>query len=354
MELLILNEKFESVDILDTFESLIWTDRYSKYGDFEIYTSADASIMSKIRQDYYLWVEESEHQMIIEAIKIESNVEFGNHLIITGRSLESILLRRIIWSQTILNGNFQNAVKKLLDENVINPKDPDRRIDNFIFEESDDPAITELTIQVQFTGDNLYEAIQAMCDVASIGFKVTLNDANQFVFKLYAGVDRSYAQDKNPYVVFSPSFENIINSNYFESKQDYKTVTLVAGEGEGSARKTMTVGKNPGKGLYRRELYTDARDISSTTESGTLTPAQYNAQLSQRGEERLAERKIIQAFEGQVETTQMYRYGEHFFMGDITQLENEYGIEARVRVIEFVHSENQSGTETYPTFNVVA
>ncbi len=54
----------------------------------------------------------------------------------------------------------------------------------------------------------------------------------QFVFELYAGFDRSYDQTENPYVIFSPKFENIINSNYIESKASLKTVTLVGGEGE--------------------------------------------------------------------------------------------------------------------------
>lgn len=353
MELLILNREFELVDIVDVYESLIWTDRYSSYGDFEIYTSATTEMLGKFKQDYYLSMVESEHQMIIEEIQVGSDVETGNHLTITGRSLESLLTRRIVWKQTILNGDFQNAVKKLLNENVISPSDSSRKIGNFVFEESTDPEITKLTIRAQFTGDNLYDAIKAMCDAYNLGFKITLNEKNQFVFKLYSGADRSYSQDTNPHVVFSPEFENIINSNYLESKKDYKTVTLVAGEGEGSDRRTVTVGSNPGSGIDRREMYTDARDISSTVEEDkTLTEEEYNAQLSQRGVEKLSEQKVIQSFEGQVETTLMYRFGEHFFMGDITQLENEYGKEARVRVIEFIHCEDQNGIRMYPTFNI--
>ena len=34
------------------------------------------------------------------------------------------------------------------------------------------------------------------------------------------------------YVIFSPKFENVINTNYLESKKTLKTVTLVAGEGQ--------------------------------------------------------------------------------------------------------------------------
>lgn len=55
-----------------------------------------------------------------------------------------------------------------------------------------------------------------------------------------------------------------------------KTVTLVGGEGEGAGRRYTTVGG--GSGLNRRELFTDARDISSNVGSDdALTDAEYIA-----------------------------------------------------------------------------
>lgn len=375
MEFLVLNTKFEAVAILDVFESFIWTDRYSKCGDFEIYTSSDRQIIETLKEDFYIWTEDSEHVMIIENRKIITDVEEGNKFLVSGRSLESILDRRIVWNQILLDGYFQTQIKRLLTENVINPSDSNRKISNFIFEETDDPYILSLKVQVQYTGDNLYEAVCKLCESVSIGFKITLNDNNQFVFKLYSGTDRSYDQETNPYVVFSPSFENIIDSNYYESKAGYKNVGLVAGEvdntisyagtsnaaggttvtiGEVSARRTVVVGESTSKELSRRELYVDARDISSTTSNGdSISTSAYDDLLRQRGNERLNENKIIQAFDGQVESTQMYRYGEHYFMGDITQLENEYGMESKVRVTEFIRSVDKDGIDAYPTFEVI-
>lgn len=354
MEFLVLNTKFEAVSILDVFESFIWTDRYSKCGDFEFYTSSDRQIIETLKEDFYIWTEDSEHVMIIENRKIITDVEEGNKLLVSGRSLESILDRRIVWNQILLDGYLQGQIKRLLNENVINPEDTNRKISNFIFEETDDPYILSLKVQVQYTGDNLYEAVCKLCESVSIGFKITLNDDNQFVFKLYSGTDRSYDQETNPYVVFSPSFENIIDSNYYESKAGYKNVGLVAGEGEGSARRTVVVGESTSKELSRRELYVDARDISSTTsKGGSISTSAYDDLLRQRGNEQLKENKIIQAFDGQVESTQMYRYGEHYFMGDITQLENEYGMESKVRVTEFIRSVDKDGIDSYPTFEVI-
>ncbi len=351
MEILVLNTDFESVDIVDSFKSMIWTDRYNSYGDFEMYLTINSDILKHLKEDYYLWLKDSEHCMIIEDSAIDSDTEDGNHLIVTGRSLESILERRIIWGQKVLTGNLQLAIQTLLNDSIISPTIQDRKIDNFIFEPSTDPRVTELTVDAQFTGDDLYVVIKKLCQSNNLGFKIVLNDNNQFVFSLYAGADRSYNQNVNPYVVFSPDFENIINSNYFTSKANLKNVTLVAGEGEGASRKTTTVGS--GSGLNRRELFTDARDISSNVDGGTLTNEQYIAKLKARGIENLSEYTAKTAFEGEVEATRLFKYGEDFFIGDIVQIANEYGHEGRAYISELIISQSEDGVSIYPTFQTI-
>lgn len=353
MDLVVLNRELDAISVIDIYESFIWTDRYYRYGDFELYTAMQNNILNVIKKDFFLQSSDSDHVMIIEDWIIKSDIENGNHITVTGRSLESILTRRIIWGQKTISGNLQNGIKTLLNENIISPSDSMRKISNFIFEESTDPAITKLTINAQFTGDNLYDAIQKICEERGIGFKVTLNDNKQFVFKLYAGVDRSYEQTSVPYVIFSPNFDNIINSNYMESNSSLKNITLVGGEGEGSTRRYLTVGNTNVSGLDRREIFTDARDVSSDVDGETITDAEYNAQLEQRGKEKLAENVSIVSFEGQTETTVMYRYREHFFDGDIVQIANEYGHETRARILEVVTTEDETGTSVYPTFKTL-
>ena len=109
-----------------------------------------------------------------------------------------------------------------------------------------------------------------------------------------------------------------------------------------------------GSGLNRRELFTDARDISSNVGSDdALTDAEYIAQLQQRGKEKLAENVSITSFEGETETTIMFQYGKDFFNGDIVQIANEYGHETKARILEIVRSEDKDGYSVYPTFKTI-
>lgn len=483
MNLFVLDKELDVIAIVDTYTSFIWTDRYQEAGDFELCMPMDQILLSYIKRDHYLWRNDSEHVMIIESIKIESDSEDGDRAIITGRSLESILDRRVIWGLKNLSGDFQDAVKTLLEECIISPSKPERKIANFKFEATDDTRITDLSIDTQYTGDNLYDVICALCKERNIGFKVTLNDSKQFVFSLYSGDDRSYDQFQNPYVVFSPNFDNIIDSTYQESSEGLKNVTLVGGEGEGIERRYTAVGNTAG--LSRRELFTDARDISSdddtdmkesfvftqypnqvfnntsktfvtdnnfnscmvdvsafagntirisipkynnasgvtsgyatilvnaskgyistlkawekydddTTvvsrgsletfeiqlpidaqyiytsmysqtaidadvyygeiddfecQSVKISNAGYITLLRQRGSEDLSENVETISFEGQAETTQMFKYGTDFFMGDVVNVADDYGHDLKVRILELITSENEDGsTSTYPTF----
>ena len=141
MELWVLDSKLQAIHLMDTFESLIWTDRYYECGDFEIHSSVTDILRKVLVSDNYLWSKNSEHTMIVEDIQIESDVEDGGRLTVTGRSLESILDRRIVFNKTVLSGNLQDGIKRLLNENVISPTDSSRKIENFIFEASDDEYV---------------------------------------------------------------------------------------------------------------------------------------------------------------------------------------------------------------------
>lgn len=356
MEIIVRGTDFIAIKQIDMFYSLIWTERYNLCGDFELEVPATKEYLDILKENYYLDLagdQTSYMTMIIETIKIKTDIENGDTLLVKGRSLESILERRIVWNQTILSGNLQNQIKKLLNDSIISPTDNLRRISNFIFTDSTDPAVTSLSINTQYTGDTIYDAICDICLANDLGFRIILNNNNQFEFSLYKGKDRSYAQSTNPYVIFSPSYNNLMNTNYLQSGVLVKSIALILGEGQGSERKKTIAYAKDGleSGLDRRELYVDARDLSMNTAEGEeITEEEYLAQLEQRGKEKLSECEYEKLFDGEAETSIMFKYGIDFNMGDILQVSNEYGIETKVEVIEYVRSQSEDGYNVYPTF----
>ena len=346
MDFTVLNTDFQTIDILEEYESIIWVDKFAEPGTFELYTPVTDDIIKYLKPNYYIINPKSDRVMIIEDISYESDIEKGNHIKAVGRSLESLLDRRIVWEQKNYNNVLLNTViADLLNNAIVSPTIVDRKIDNFLaYTASDDSYISSLKVNHQYTGDNLLEVIKNLCAEFKIGFKITLNDDNQFVFSLYRGENRSYSQTTNPYVVFSPKFDNILSSTYTDEISKMKNVNLVGGEGTGSSRKFKTVGVC--KGLERREMFTDAADI----QKGNLSNSKYMALLEKRGISKLDETNRKISFDSECDTNRLYVYGESFFIGDIVQIANEYGIEASAKITEFTWSFSESGIETYPTF----
>ena len=62
---------------------------------------------------------------------------------------------------------------------------------------------------------------------------------------------------------------------------------------------------------------------------------------------------MTETFSGEVDYTTMYSYKKDYYIGDIVQLINEFGISRAVRITEYIRSEDNSGNKSYPVFEVV-
>lgn len=353
MEIFLLNTDFTVERIIDTYESFIWNERYQECGDFELYLQSSSENLEIFKPGKYLVRNGTSVGMIIEDIRINVDPENGDHLTVTGRSFESILARRVVWGQTNIKTSLQSGIKTLIRNAIINPINQNRKISNFIFQDSSDSAITSLQIDAQYYGENLYDIIKAACAEAGIGFKVVLNSSNQFVFSLYSGANRSYSQEVNPWIVFSPNFENLKSAEYVEKSQGLANVAFVAGEGEGTDRVMTSVGSS--SGIDRREMYVDASDISRTTDEDTeMALPEYQEKLKQKANESLTENnKALKEFKADIDATRTYLYNRDFFMGDIVSVVSEYGLKRNARILEYITSEDGSGLNTYPTFEIL-
>ena len=161
MEIFILNSRFEGVNVLDSYESLLWVDRYWSWGEFEVVTPMKPDLVDTIKLDNYAQIAESDRTMIIEKIQVVTDVVEGSKMKISGRSIESILDRRIIWGLLYLNDlSLQNGVKRILDKCIIDPTNPIRQIQNFVFKYSTDPLVNSFHVNTQYTGNYVYEVIK--------------------------------------------------------------------------------------------------------------------------------------------------------------------------------------------------
>lgn len=341
MYIYVLDKTLKRVGLIDNYVSLIWTTRYYSYGDFELYLPVTTEFINLLQIGYYLETTESEYVMIIESINIKTDAENGNYLTVSGRSVESLLDRRIIVNRLSTNNQpIETLANYLVEWNFINPitEKALRKMDEIAISSEAKGFTDEIT--TQYFGDNVYDAITQLCQSYGYGFKMPLVNG-KFTFEMYAGLDRTRSQKDNVPAVFSPDFENLVNTEYTYDTQEYKNVAFVAGEGEGSARKTAFSGSVAG--LERRETYIDARDLSSENVS---TQAQYTSMLIGRGKDKLAEMNVFPEYVGEVNN-----FPDYCGLGDIVEVENEFGMKATARITEIIESYSTSGNTRVPTFD---
>ena len=340
---IIADSNFNKLGVIDDYKSLIWTTRYYEHGDFELCTGVNLLYCTFFEVGNYVIRNDDENVGIIEKVEIQITEEDEEILIASGRFLTQILARRIIATQTQVSGLVSNCIYRLINDAIINPTIAARKINNFTI---GNYTGTD-TMEAQYTGKNLYDVISGLCLQYGLGLKVTLNDNNQFVFNLYKGVDRSYNQSDNPYVVFSDKYENLLNTQYQKDASNIVTNVLAAGEGEGSERKMIWVTNGDPSGLNRYEFFDDSRNISSN--NGEISESEYMQQLAEAGRENLT--SYDSAFAGNVDFTNV-DFKNEVNIGDIVTIDdsrlNSY---FNVRIIEVIESIGEDGKYSLiPTF----
>lgn len=370
MDVNVLNRSFEVTGVVDAYTSLIWTERYNDASDFEIYCAATPDLMNLYKKKDYLIMKDSDKVMIIDTVNYKSSFEESGMITVSGKSLEYILHKRLIGVETVLEGNVQNGILKLLNENAINPEVEARKIPDLQFIASTDTRITSLEFEeeVQYWGENLYDTICEICKQFDIGFRVYMLPNDTFAFELYAGVDHTFSQTENSAVVFSPEFGNLVSSEYYTTSADVKTAALVLGEARDIEETFEHNGVSTTKvvptqyhvwiegeatGLDREELFVDQTSLSMFVKDIQVPPDKYKNRLKQKGETDLDATKEDTVIEAEVDFYGQFQYGKDYKLGDILEVENELQMSMKVRITEFVRCHDTSGEHFNPAFTPI-
>ena len=355
LNLYIYDTSFKLQAIVEQYESLIWTDRYDECGDFELMVPFEDKWTSILQKDFYCHIDYSDRWCVIEKIEQSKEEDGPPRMIVSGRSLESIIERRIVPGKVEFgtdttsgyNVNVQSSIQSLINSHVINPSDTNRKINNFIFSSNSDSNVTSKTFHESYNGNSILDIVEGVCKDKHLGFKIILNDSNQFVFSLYCGVDRTMAQNANSYVIFSTYFDNLKSSSYFCSKEEYRNFAYVSKD-ENQFINTYNTSSVP-SGLERREVQFDASELNDNKKD-TMT----NTQIQEKAKKKLNDEfKIKTGIEGEIVSEKMYKYREHYNVGDRVQFKDMYGNSEAVYISEVVISYDENGLTILPTFQEI-
>ena len=337
------NGTFDSLGEINKYTSLIWPDKFNGYTSFELNAPVTPENRNLIKKGNIIWCG-GNNACIIEIIQSDMNENGQKTYKVKGRTLEMLLTTRIIWGTYNCVGKYSStAMYEIVDKQCVNPTDSYRKIP--FLECAEDKQLGKI-ISFQKTGGEVYDAVESIATDAGLGFDILFRPREKkLIFKVTEGVDRtvfSTSGDVSNLVIFSTDLEDILSSSYYTNDQDVKTLAYVSGEGEGTDRIYITSGNTATKGLLRREMYVDARDLQSkvSNEDGTITQISdddYRDMLNDRGTEKLAECITAESFEAKMRVIGniQYKYGIDYNKGDKVIIQDtELGVQVIGKVTE--------------------
>lgn len=270
------NENRELTGIIDTAISVIWHTVYYGVGDFEIYTQAIPEHISLLKQDYYVTRPNENTVGIIEKVHITTTDQDGDVIVASGRFAKSLLERRLIYNlsgntnkATVLRGNVEVNVRKLVSDNAINcTYDSKRNLPVLTLGKLNNiPAIivneNGVATEKQVSYENLLTYTDDLLKEYALGSRINFNDTTKkFEFEVYTGTDRSGS------IIFSQEYDNLIQSEYVNDNSTEKNVALIGGEGEGLERFYSLLGSK--QGLSRREIFVNASSLNKELKESEL------------------------------------------------------------------------------------
>jgi len=359
MEVYTLDALLRRTEVVDVFDSLIWTERFQKEGDFQLNVNSTSSNKKLFSSGTMLALNESKRIMVCETYEDAVSSEGEKSLKVTGRSLEKMLYDRVArgsmsstttepkWS---LSGTPGAIMRKIFhDICVTGTLDVADKIP-YIYEGTILPAstISETTtvVNIDIEPMSVGDALNQIGTQYDLGYRLLRNgDNSQIYFDVYSGSDRTTGQTGLPAVIFSPDLGNLQDTKALVSDAAYKNCAYVFAPN--GFKVVWLDGIDPATaGFEKRILIVKADDI--TLAAG----AALDAALIQRGQQELSQNRQISAFDGEITQYSDYKYGVDYQLGDLIELRNTDGSTNKMRVTEQIFVSDKEGDRNYPTLSV--
>jgi hypothetical protein len=212
-----LDSQLRKASVIEGYESFIWTERRSVWGDFEIHTAATQSMRSLLAVGTMLGMSLSTYIMVVETISDVIGDDGAENLKITGRSLEAILEDRVAmstdqvsdivtnpkWVLTDTPGNIIRAVFQYICVDLsLDAGDAIPFYHTGTILPAGSIAESSDTIVANLDPTTVYAVATTIADTYGICFGLVRNgETSEVYFEVYTGSDRTSDQtDRDPVI----------------------------------------------------------------------------------------------------------------------------------------------------------
>lgn len=333
--------------------SVIWTKRWSTYGDFEIHLDKPDPLFENgnyvmLNHDPYKCGVIEYDQDDGDGYQYNSTEDY----VVKGYSLLFLLYHRITVPTSANDGYLvwnnkpaEDIMYELVDGQVIHPLDTKRVIPHFEAAANQHRG-KKMTFRsrLKYLPDELYE----LSIESGLGVAVRFDPVGKrFIFEVLEGVDRrrtGLGTEINPNsYIFSRRNRKVKKHTYTHDTSSFKNMAYIGGQGDGDDRTIVTIYDDL-SGLNRREAFIDARDIADEEENENT-----NTALVDRGKTKLTTdfREVIN-YEYEAETED---YMVLWDLGDTcTYIDDKKQITLHQQVTEVQETHEDGQLKIDPTF----
>lgn len=286
---------------IETFVSLVWTEKYNQLGTFQLELSQQQEYSDLMKEDYYCEIDDSDTLMIIKSVQTE-----GNKIIVNGAPATRLLSDRVSTAE-LSNINAETAMRTLIHDMQAWP----------CVALGASCGLAD-KFEAQTSDQTIEEYCEKIAQAVDAGFRLRFDKPNR---KLLFEV---YKPGESQTVKFSTWFQNVSNLDYCVSTASYKNVAIVSGAGTGDERITVYAGDTASAGIDRREMYVDARQEQQKNDESL---EDYKARLVEYGKGKLLEQLRLETLDFDIDS-------DCVNLGDVVScIFPELGINAKVRIM---------------------
>lgn len=358
MEWYLYDDSLRRDSVIEGYESLIWTERYSAWGDFQIITASSLDSKNFYKIGTRIGRQGSPRIMRIESALDTFDNDGKKYLTVSGRSVEHYLDDRCAmpaltgtsttpkWVLTGTPGSIARYMfQRICVDGILSPADTIEGYHSGTLIPSGNIPEPSDSFTMEFEPDTLYSSIKQVCDIWLLGFRLVKDgDTGNIYFEVYTGSNRTSGQSTLPAVIFSMDMESIDKTSLLRSIADLKNVAYVFSPN--GARMVYSPGADSSTTMGgRRVLTVNATDI--TYSAGT--EPQFTNALVQRGLQELAKWREVYVFDGEVTAETPYVYERDYFLGDLVEERGPDGVGNYMFVTEQIFVSDAEGERSYPT-----
>jgi hypothetical protein len=358
MEYYTLDENLRRKEVIENYQSIIWTERYSAFGDFQIVTKSTAFSRRQLAEDTWITRQGSTYVAIVDTVTSAEDSNGVVNLTVVGRMLEALFDDRVAmpgltdtttvpsWVLTGTPGAIAREMFNQVCVSTIFDVHDSIPFYNFgtLLPTGDLLEPTQI-ITLTAPPDTLYNTLKKLCDTYILGFRlVKEGETGRIYFEVYTGNDLTTNQTDRDPVVFDPNMDNLSQPSYISSTVGLKTVAYVFAS-NGSAVVYSPVGDPNGYGTDRRVL------LVNSSNSDAAGP-DLDTALHQEGVMALAAQTRTYAFDGTLPPNSPYIYGVHYGLGDLVEERNSSYEGNQMVVTEQIFSSDDTGDKSYPTLTL--